>query len=285
MMKRYLTILLLSCLSISLCAQEQEKHEFTLGASLGYSTMKLFSSLKPAGNVSIGYNFFFNDVVGLGTGLEWSRQQWQSTMESFSDSYQTHDGEEPFVLHSSFSGYNETQTASFLMIPFALRFQYPLLSDNNLTYFSIGGKAGFPLRSRYKTSGTIFTTSAYYPAYDVLLESPESRGLGTFTGNQQNAGIDLKAMWMLSVETGMKWDISNQFSLYTGINIDYSLNSIIRDTKKQFLVYDPLNPTNYTFNSMLNAQYIQDNISKNFVKRANPFYIGIVLRLAYKLPD
>jgi len=286
MMKRFLTTLCITCLSISLCAQEQEKHEFTIGGSLGFSSMKLsINSLMPTGGVAIGYNYFFNDIVGASTGLGWSLYQWKTALNPFTDSYPTHDDTEPFVLHSSFTDYVETQNASCLIIPLAIRFQYPLFSDDFFTYFSIGGKAGFPLRSKYKTSETTFTTSAYYPAYDVLLESPKSRGLGTFTGDKQIGDYPMRTMWMLNVEAGMKWDFSAQFSLYGGLSFDYSLNGVNSAKGKQFLIYDPNNPTNYTFNSILNSQYTEGGQTKNFVARANPISLSIVIRVAYRIPD
>ena len=285
-MKRYITILLLSLIHISLWADEQERHEFTMGGSLGFTAMKLtLNSLTPTGGISVGYNFFLSDVVGVGTGLGWSLYQWKTVMETFSDRYPAHDGQEAFEFRSSFSDYTETQNASFFTIPFVVRLQYPLFSDDNLTYFSIGGKAGIPLRSKYRTSDATFTTSAYYPAYDVLLESPRSHGLGTFTTEGQVSNLHLKTMWMLTAEAGMKWDISHQFSLYTGICIDYSLNSINREKGMSFLVYDSNNPTQMNFNSMLNSKYTQADKTKSFVNRVNPIAASIVLRIAFKLPE
>jgi len=286
-MKRFLAIaLLISLISVPLWADEQEKHEFTLGGSLGFTTMKLsMSSLTPTGGIALGYNFFFNDIVGVGTGLGWSLYKWQTSMDEFSDRYMTHDGEEAFEFRSSFAGYKETQNASCLMIPFVLRIQYPLFSDDHLTYFSIGGKAGIPLQSKYHKSGATYTTSAYYPAYDVLLESPKSRGLGTFESEKQAANLNLKTMWMVFAEAGIKWDISNQFSLYTGIGIDYSLNSISREKGMPFLIYNQSNPAQMRFNSMLHSKYTQEDKTRNFVNRVNPVSASIVIRIAFKLPE
>lgn len=285
MKKHFLTTLLIMSISISLWADEQEKHEFTVGGILGLSTLKLNTAFKPMGGVSVGYNYFFSDVTGISTGLGWSQYRWYLSMDEFSDRYMTHDGEDPFELRSSFTEYSENHTASFLVIPLAIRFQYPMFSDENLTYFSIGAKAGIPLKSTYNVSGTTFTTSGYYPAYDILLESPHNHGLGTFTTGKQTTGHSLKTMWALSAEAGMKWDIAAQFSLYAGICIDYSLNSINKEKGKQFLVYNQYDPTNWSFNSMLHSKYTQDGKTNNFVNRVNPISAGIVIRIAFKLPE
>ena len=286
MKKQFLTTLLLMSLSFSINAQEQEKHEFTLGGTLGLSVLKLNTDLlEPMGGVSAGYNYFFNDVLGVSSGIGWSRYQWRLTMDEFSDRYTANDGEEPFEFRSLFTGYKEKYTASFLIIPLAIRFQYPLFSNENLTYFSIGGKAGFPLRSNFTSSDATFTTSGYYPAYNILLDTPESHGFGTFTSAKRTSGLSLKTMWALSAEAGMKWDLTAQFSLYAGINVDYSLNGINKEKGKTFLIYDPQNPTSWSFNSLLNSRYTQDGRTSNFINRTNPITAAIVIRVAFKLPE
>lgn len=287
MKKQYLTLFFTS-LTVMLWADEQEKHEFTLGGAVGLSSLEpALNALKPNnGGIALGYSYFFTDEMGVSTGLEMSFGKWKSSADPISDSYFTNDGEEPFEFRSSISGYTEVQTAMYLVLPLLFRYQYPLFNDNHLTYFAIGGKVGFPLRAKYKTSGTTFTTSAYYPSYNVLLESPESRGLGTFTEGAYTSDLHLKTRFMLSAEAGMKWDISNQFSLYTGLCLDYGLNNINGKRGMHLLVYGPEQPTNFKFNSMLHSQYTQDGNTKPLVnKRINPLFTGIIIRLAFKLPE
>ena len=273
-------------ISISLWAEEQEKHEFTLGGKLGLSALKLNTDFfKPMGGVTVGYNYFFSDVMGVSTGLGWSHYRWYMSKGEFSDRYMTNDGEEPFELRSSFTGYKENYTASFLEIPLAVRFQYPLFSDENLTFFSIGAKAGIPLKSKFSTPGATFTTSGYYPAYDIVLDSPENHGLGMFTTGKQVSGLSLNTIWSLTAEAGMKWDILPQFSVYAGLCVDYALNSIISEKDKTFLIYNQRNPTNWSFNSLLESKYMQDGKTNHFLNRVNPISVGIVIRIAFKLPE
>ena len=273
-------------ISISLWAEEQEKHEFTLGGTLGLTALKLnIDNFKPMGNVSVGYNYFFNDVVGVSTGIGWSHYRWNMSMGAFSDRNMTNDGEDVFELRSSFTEYKENHTASFLDIPLAIRFQYPMFSNENLTCFSIGAKAGVPLKSKFNTPGATFTTSGYYPKYDVILEAPENHGLGTFTTGKQVSDLSLKTMWSLTAEAGIKVDILPQFSVYAGLGVDYALNSINKENGKTFLLYNQNNPTNWTFNSLLESKYIQDGKASRFVDRVNPITVGIVIRIAFKLPE
>jgi opacity protein-like surface antigen len=285
MNKLFLTLIFAS-LTASLAADEQEKHEFTFGGFAGLSALKpVLSALTPAGGTALGYNYFFNDVTGLSAGIELSFHRWRSSVSGLSDGYMTSDGEEPFEFRTFVSDYTEVQTATYLVLPLAVRFQYPLLYDRNLIYFTLGGKACLPLRSKYETSGSTFNTSAWYPAYNVLLEAPASRGLGTFTGVKQSSDLRLKTAFMLSAEAGVKWDIADQFSIYAGLYVDYGLNSVRREKGKPFLVYSPDVPARLRFNSMMEAQYTQDGKTVSLMPRTNPVAAGLTLRIAFKLPE
>ncbi|MDR0714666.1 MAG: PorT family protein [Bacteroidales bacterium] len=288
MKKRFLVLLFTGlAVSASIRAQrEQETHELTFGASLGVSTLKLsLENLKPNGEIALGYNYFFNDIAGISTGIGLTLHRWQSSIDQVSDRYLTGDGEESFEFRSSISNYTELQTAASLTVPLAFRWQYPLLSDSYLTYFAAGGKVSFPFYSQYRTSGSTFTTSAWYPAYNALLESPSSQGLGAFTGEKQVSDLLLKPVFSLFVDVGMKWDIADQFSVYAGLYADYGLNNINREAGKPFLVYNPDKPADFIFNSVLEAQYTQEGKTGRFIRRTNPVGAGIVIRIAFKLPE
>jgi hypothetical protein len=285
-MKKQLLTLLLACLTSLLGAQEQEKHEFTFGLSSGLFPLKPLSSAFKSGiGMSLGYNYFFNDKTGMSTGIDFSYFKSRSQTGQISDRYFTDDGNESFEFRSTIDNHRETQTAYCLSVPLMWRIQYPLFHDDILNWFAIGGKVFVPLRARYETSGTAYTTSAYYPKQDVLLES--GRGLGTFTGGKQVFNLDFRTVYMLSAETGIKLDVSYQFSLYAGIYADYALNNINRDSgRKPFLVYHPENPEYFHFNSVLNSAYTQeDGKTVRLSDRINPFTAGIVIRIAFKLPE
>jgi hypothetical protein len=265
-------------IAVSLHAQEQEKHEFTLGGAYGLSGFK-FSLNTPdrSGVISTGYNYFFSDAAGLGTGLELSLYRWSLSAEQLVGAYPAYDGEEPFEFRYVFSGYAETQKAAYLVIPLAFRFQYPLFYDNNLTCFSLGGKVGFPLCAKYRTTGASLSTSAYYPDYDALLESPASRGLGNFAVAEQTSVLRLKTSFTLFAEAGMKFDISNQFSLYASLYADFGLNSVHHKQVQPFTVYNPEKPENFVFNSLLESQCANNG--------KTPLSLGVCLKLAFKVPD
>jgi hypothetical protein len=83
----------------------------------------------------------------------------------------------------------------------------------------------------------------------------------------------------------MKWDIADQFAVYGGLFAEYRLNSISREAGKPFLVYDPQNPAEFVFNSVLHSQYTRDGETMRFLRRTNPVGAGIVIRIAFKLPE
>jgi hypothetical protein len=288
-MKKQLLTLLFTCFAASLTAQEQEQHEFTFGVYSGLSPLSTLSSaLKSGVGVVLGYNWFFSNTMGISTGIEYSYLRCRSSVDELSDRYYSHDAANmPFEFRYTLSGYREIQSGSSLVIPLVWRIQYPLFHDDILNYFAVGGKMFIPLRLQYSTSGSKYTTSGYYPQQDLLIESMPEQGFGDFTGWDQTSNLDFRIIYMFSVETGIKFDLSNQFSLYGGLYLDHALKNINRDYGgKPFLVYHPEKPQYYHFNSVLNSRYTtEDGKTALLSDRMNPLIIGVVIRLAFKLPD
>lgn len=288
-MKKQLLTLLFASFAATFTAQEQEQHEFTFGVYSGLSPLSsLSSALKSGVGVVLGYNWFFSNTMGISTGLEYSYLRCRSSVGGFSDRYYTHDAaNEPFEFRYTIAGYREIQSGSSLVIPLMWRIQYPVFHDDILNYFAAGGKLFIPLRLRYNTSGSAYTTSAYYPQQDLLVESLPEQGFGAFTGPNQTSNLDFRIIYMFSVETGIKFDLSYQFSLYGGLYADYALRNINRDYGgKPFLVYHPEQPQYFHFNSILNSKYTtEDGKTAPLSEKMNPLIVGLVIRLAFKLPD
>lgn len=288
-----LSVMILTTLPfIQLTAQERETNEVSAWGGFGVSTLKYSLNVgdykyELGGLFGIGYTYFFNDDFGIGTGLELSLYNSKATIGSVSDSYMTNDGVDDFELRYTVNDDEEKQNLMMLTIPIMLQFQYPLFDDYHLFYASIGGKIGFPIRSKYKTpAGATYITSAYYPEYDLFMEGPENHGLGTFTGGEWDESPDLDIAYMLSAEAGIKWEIAESFSLYTGVYCDYGLNDIASgDRDSRFLVYNRYNPTNYRTNSVLNSQYTENGKTKSFTDKVTPMALGIKFRLTFRIPE
>lgn len=272
-------------------AQDQEKHEFSAFIGGGYSSLKYdvangSHSLGFGGGAGLGYSYFFNDYVGVGSGLEISRFSAQAKAGNFAGSYKANDGEEDFIFRYTINNYKENQYLWAINIPLMLQLQYPLLFDDHFCYLALGGRLGIPVGSKYKTSEIAYTASAYYPQYDLLLEGPPSQGLGSLYGQSYTNDISFKTYFALSAEMGVKWMIADQFSLYTGLYFDYGLNDISPNGENlNLLIYNQRQPSKLTNNSILSSLYSQDDYIKKATDKVTPLAIGIKLRLAFRLPE
>ena len=279
-------------------AQYQEKNEISISAGGGYSTLFYYLHNVPGGKLTpgyggvtgLGYTFFFNNNIGIGTGAEIAMYNSKFSIEEFSDKYLSFDGEEDFEFRYTVTGYTERQNLFAIQVPLFLQFQFPLLSDEHLAYIALGGRIGFPLHSTYRSSADSYKTSAYYPQYDALLETPSSQGLGTFNNRSYKDEIQIRSrnnhLYMLSAEIGMKWMISDNFSLYTGIYCDYSIYDIYKDRQADsFLKYSDKDPASLPNRSILYSLYYPDNFRDAFTGRVFPHALGLKIRLAFRFPN
>ncbi len=272
-------------------AQYQEKHEISAFIGGGYSSLKYSvdngkHKLGFGGTAGIGYNFFFSDYVSLGTGAEISRYSARAEAGNFAGSYPTNDGEEDFTFIYTINNYKENQYLWTVNVPLMLQLQYPLFFDDHFCYLALGGRVGFPVGSKYKTTEIAYTASAYYPQYDLLLTDPPSQGLGTFYGQSYSDDIDFKMLFALSAEMGFKWMIADQFSLYTGLYCDYGLNDISPEAQNMdLLIYNKEQPSKLNNNSILCSLYSNDEVVKKVTGKIKPLAFGIKIRLAFRVPD
>lgn len=287
----WVLFLFFSCSFLSL-GDEQEKHEFSLAINAGFSSFKQSlnegsSNYKPGGSVSVSYFNFLTDEFGIGTGLEMFFYKGQSKIGTFSDRYMANDGIDDFEFRTTIENYKETQTATYINIPVMIQLQYPLFHDDHLTYLSIGGKIGFPVYAKSEIAETSFSTSGFYPEYNLLLDEPASHGFGIFKSKKQRENLHFNVAYTLCAELGMKWEVGEFLSLYTGGYLDYGLNNVNKKKKgdKPILFYDREAPANYHFNSMLEAKYEQNEEKLRFNTKITPVALGIKIRIAFRLPE
>ena len=277
-------------------AQYQEKNEVSIFAGGGFSSSSYSLKNVPeskftpgyGGVAGLGYTFFFNNTIGIGTGAEIAMYNSKVKIDQFSDKYTTSDGDENFEFRYTVNGYTEKQRLFAVQIPLFVQFQFPLLSDDHLTYLTLGGRVGFPpFSAEYRSSSNSYVTSGYYPQYDVLLETPASQGFGTFLNRTYKEDLKFDhPLYMLSAELGMKWLIADHFSLYTGIYFDYSLNDIYQNKEYgSFLNYSASEPTAFSNLSILQSRYYENNNYGSFTGKIRSYALGIKVRLSFRIPD
>lgn len=280
------------------------RHEFSIHAGGGLSSLWNYSpnvgdyESSIGYDVGVGYTFFFTPKWAISSGVSaaFFTSKYAYDQPAFGDNYETNDGKMDFYFSYTIKGYTETQQILFLTIPLMVHFETRATATSKF-YTAFGGKVGIPLGSNYKNSINELVTRyrESSPSYESdeagYFYGPKFMGFGTFNPSEVPGSTGsikpLQTAFFASAEVGMKWALSNEWSLYTGVYIDYGLNhisSIPAEDKSQLITYkvpidDP--DVDYTYDpaSMLLAKKA-DNTP--FVDKVAPVSTGIRLTLAFK---
>ena len=286
---------LFAVMSMQLSAQETT-HEFSVHAGGGLSSLsyKLSEGSRSGGfggDFGVGYTFlqvkeravetgrvsYLNWGIhsGIGLGLYNAKTNLDNTKTVIKDLDDGDDYFSAFDLRTTLSDYNETQKTMFLNIPVMGLFQLD-------QFYAMGGvKVGIPLNGKYSVNNPTITNKAWYPGLQNEIDAPRFRGLGKFDDKNFNGTLDLGIAVMLSLEAGMKWNIADNISLYTGAYFDYGLNNVDKSSKKPFVNYtmERNNTADFTTNSVL-ASYSDSSNKTTFTDKVNVMAVGIKVRVA-----
>ena len=271
-------------------ASAQAGHELSVSAggglsSLLYSPAKGSSNLGAGGEFGVGYTFFSGKTqaaltgtvvraqwgihTGVGLGLYGAKANIDKETTVQKDIPDSDNGD-LFDLHTTLSGYEETQRAMFLNVPVMA------LYDMKTCYFMAGLKFGVPLSGKFKPKEATFFNEAEYKQYENWLNDQEFAGLGTFRRKSPDGAVDLGITVMLALEAGYKWRISNQMALYAGVYFDYGLNNSLKSNSTPFVNY------NYTVENPTGG-FSTNSVMSSFVEKTNIITAGVKLRLAMNL--
>lgn len=289
MIKKYIYILVISlCISVYTFAQEKSSHEFCLSLGGGLSTLKYDDGKNgTSGNVGLSYTYFFSEKWGVKSGLELAHYKAElkdfSTL-SYAPGLRDSEGD-VFDYYSSVSGYNEKQKATLINVPIMGHFQTGAFNQNKF-YVSAGFKVGIPVSSKYESEGASFVNKGWYVDLDNWVTTQKFAGFGEFKDKSSEGDLDLDIAFILSIETGVKWNLGNNKSLYTGVFLDYGLNDIKKYSNKPF-VMQSVNGDDYDFtnNSALESTYVTQPIHENgelrsIVPKVIPFAVGVKVGFA-----
>lgn len=252
-------------------AQEQSKSEFSIYGGAGISTFRYerWNSVstdrknRPGGVAGLGYSLFFGEHWGLNTGVEVAF--YYATLESplVTSSYMVNNGTNSFRFIARQNAYYERQRTSLMQIPLMVQYQ---TGGRNKFYAALGAKLGIPLESKYKLLVGGLETSAY--DVNTGVETP----LGTYGRYAEPRGdLDFKLAGVGSVEAGVKWRLSDKFSLYTGVYYDHGFTNINNGDFRQSVEY------NGGGTPIRNASM---NLADFKGTDVNPVAVGIKLKLA-----
>ncbi|MDR2476148.1 MAG: OmpA family protein [Bacteroidales bacterium] len=239
-----------------------------------------------AGHAGANYFVFFSNQFGIGTGAEISLYRAEASLNKFKEIYNTSDPEGAgFQFKSRMLAYREKQEAWLLNIPLMLQFQ----TAGNVRFFlSAGGKVALPLLATYDIKDVQLINSGYFHDENYNYDEQQFIGFGRFKINKKET-LDMNIAYLLSAETGVKFRLSDGFSLYAGIYCDYGLNTLVSSKKEHLVNYSTVRvPGNYlennTFrvNSVLNAS-VGEQANHPFVDKTIPLAAGLRLRFAFGL--
>ena len=129
---------------------------------------------------------------------------------------------------------------------------------------------------KYNATGT-FTNKGYFYDTQNWAETQEFMGFGTFPDRTTDDKLKLKLSCQVSLETGVKWNASKTFYIYTGLFFDYGLNSMVPKEDAQPFATHQIDgfSGDFTQQSILNSSHSDGN----FAKRVVPMCVG--LRVAF----
>jgi len=263
-------------------------HEFSVysggGLSgLNYNTTFGDQNLRLGGHLGLGYHYFFAPKWGIGTGMELALYNARFKMNDFDLSHPSFDIEEraPFVFHSTVSSYDEKQRTAMFQIPLMLYHQSKITESRRQYFGAVGVKAGIPLKGKYRSTASL-SNAGEYEFENSLYDSQEFMGFGNFPNRKTKDAWDFKAAFFLSAEAGIKWNLRENRSLYTGIYFDYGLNNIMNSqsvSKMPTIVKHNIeSPPAFTVNSVFHSRYTQE---RAFTNKITPIAVGIKVRLAF----
>ncbi len=128
----------------------------------------------PSINLHFGYTYYFNNYVGITTGLQYTTYtsravmkdplQWNNLTDYAGDRY---------IHYTRFNNWQERQAVHSLEIPLAFTFKYKPQKAG--IYATLGVKAGLAVDQHYiNTRGTV-SHSAYYPFWNVTMQELSDR--------------------------------------------------------------------------------------------------------------
>ena len=273
------------------------QHEFSVYSGGGLSTLNYDVTAGKqknglGGHFGLGYQYLFAPKWGVGTGVELAFYNARYNASNLFSTYMTTDIQgADFQFRSEINNLKEKQRAAMLQIPLMLYHQSKKTENSNRQYYgAVGGKIGIPLKGKYRATADL-SNAGYYAHENSLYDTQEFMGFGNFPNRKANGELDFKTTFFASAEAGVKWNLNDKYSLYTGVYFDYGLNNIKKQqdvsSTSPIVEYNKTNPTEFAVNSVLQSQYygfgrgvVMSGAPQAFTDKVIPIAVGIKLKLA-----
>ena len=222
------------------------------------------------GDLGVGFTYFIDFKWGIHSGLGIGLYGAEAKLNGNAVTPNLIDEEgKRFDMHTTLVRYSETQKVMYLNIPVMAQFR---LNPRDGFYAMGGFKVGIPINGKYSSKSAQFINKGYYPDLDNYATVQKFAGYGVFESKNFDDNIKMDVAIMLALEMGWKWQINNQFSLYSGSYCDFGLNNVVKDNLP-LINYSSVDPSGFTTNSALST----------FTKKTGIMAVGVKLRLAFRL--
>lgn len=292
-----MSICLLSLLAMGAIAQDQ-KHEMSVsvgGGTAGFSPKMMNKDIlapekknKSGVNFGVGYAYNFSNSFALVSGLDLDMYKSEFSIAEMAGSYLSVDSEnDGFLYRYAAKGYQEKIKASYLSIPLMARYTYHV-NDSWGLYVSGGAKVGFVVSSKYENSLASVKSEGAYVQWGngenvPVIDDIELEGFGTQSNLSSSGDLDLKVKFAMAAELGAQYKIGEQYKIYLGAYIDYSLNNLRGSNDKNVIEYNGLESDKIHLNSFTESVYKNKLHSSRVVEKLQPLNIGAKVRFSFSL--
>lgn len=286
----YIHLLLLVtgiALSLNMHSQNYVVHDFSVYGGAGLNTLQYdvkspFESKNGSGALfGVDYTYSFNPNMGMMLGAEMSFYRGKVKNNNFSDSYMTYDIDNSYFEYRLADGKDleDIHSATYINIPIKMRYQ----SLGTVKFYGAGGiKFGIPIHSKSKIKLSSITASGFYPDDNQTYTDSPFMGFGTFNNISNNVISKLKIAFLLSLEAGAKYAITDQNNLYGGIYFDYGLNDI-KKNETRLINYDAISPQEIVVQNISSVQLNKDGETIRITKKVIPMAIGLKVGVSFGL--
>ena len=268
------------------------RHEWSFWTSGGFSTFYAKPNFgeekyRLGGNLGLGYSFHFSKHWSVMLGAEVAMYNGRMIVDEFKDIIEdVHDPlEHPINYRIDIKHYAEQYRLYALNLPLMVQFKTPLGENGHEFFAALGGKAGYPLSTKYEIKEAEFQTSGYYHEFGQWLFDQNDLGYNNQNGKIKQVPLNTGWSYMGTFEAGMKWKLAApRLSLYTGVYFEYGFNEIRKDEiNNRFLEYDydSYDPGRMNLNSLLTSEYSPKKGAEleKFVDKFSTVALGLKVRL------
>lgn len=254
-------------------AQEAEQYfHLNLGGgqnNLAYNLQNGTEKGKFGYSINAAYSYFFSSQWGLQAGLGIQSFNTLSTLHLLTATADIDTDGDAYEFRTNYNNWKEKQQAFYLEVPLVAQYRYNF-GDKFGFIASLGAKVLIPIHTSYETAGGEITTTGYYSQWNVELSDMPQHGFSTITNNYKG-NLSLKPAYMLIIDMGGLYKLSEKVDLYLGEYFNYGLNNVMTPDTKFIYQQDG------TYNSVLTS-----NQTNNLKLFSAGIKIGLYFQLGKK---